>query len=150
MTTPLSPPTLEDAIALAARAHRGQVYPSPRGEPFILHPLGVMLRVEGAIDQIVAVLHDLVEDTACSLDDVRHLGYPDEVVTALDRLTHREADTYDAYIQRVAGDAIARVHGDVELTHLRQFALTHLFQVARSWRAPSSLVDADRGLCHPV
>ena len=42
------------------------------------------------------------------------------------------------------------VHGDVELTHLRQFGLTHLFQVARSWRAPSSLVDADRGLCHVV
>jgi len=36
------------------------------------------------------------------------------------------------------------------LTHLRQFGLTHLFQVARSWRAPSSLVDADRGLCHLV
>jgi len=33
---------------------------------------------------------------------------------------------------------------------LRQFGLTHLFQVARSWRAPSSLVDADRGLCHVV
>jgi len=42
------------------------------------------------------------------------------------------------------------VHGDVELTHLRQFGLTHLFQVARSWRAPSSLVDAHRGLCHVV
>jgi len=40
------------------------------------------------------------------------------------------------------------VHGDVELTHLRQFGLTHLFQVARSWRVPSSLVDADQGLCH--
>jgi len=40
------------------------------------------------------------------------------------------------------------VHGDAELTHLRQFGLTHLFQVARSWRVPSSLVDADRGLCH--
>jgi len=45
---------------------------------------------------------------------------------------------------------ISNVHGDVELTHLRQFSLTHLFQVVRSWRAPSSLVDADRGLCHLV
>ncbi len=44
--------------------------------------------------------------------------------------------------------AASCVHGDVELTHLRQFGLTHLFQVARSWRVPSSLVDADRGLCH--
>jgi len=42
------------------------------------------------------------------------------------------------------------VHGDVELTHVRQCSLTHLFQVVRSCRAPSSLVDADRGLCHLV
>ncbi len=67
-----------------------------------------MLHVEGTIDQIVAVLHDLVEDTAYSLDDVRQLGYADEVVAALDHLTHRETDTYDGYIYRVAGDAIAR------------------------------------------
>ncbi len=51
---------------------------------------------------------------------------------------------------RLAAVRVPCVHGDVELTHLRQFGLTHLFQVARSWRAPSSLVDADRGLCHLV
>ena len=52
---------------------------------------------------------------------------------------------------RVAHGGVAGVlivHGDVELTHLRQLGLTHLFQVARAWRAPSSLVDVDRGLCH--
>jgi len=61
-----------------------------------------------------------------------------------------EPDNYhsagpDPVFKLYTGD---HVHGDVELTHLRQFGLTHLFQVARSWRVPSSLVDADRGLCH--
>jgi len=57
----------------------------------------------------------------------------------------------DARVRAAAFDErarLARINGDVELTHLRQFGLTHLFQVARSWRVPSSLVDADRGLCH--
>jgi len=127
-------PTLEDAIALAASAHRGQVYPSPQGEPFILHPLRVMLRVEGTIDRIVAVLHDLVEDTAYSLDDVRRLGYPAEVVAALDRLTHRETDTYDAYIQRVAGDAVAR--------HVKLADLAENLANTRRW--PPSAATTER------
>ncbi len=72
---------------------------------------------------------------------------------------HRERGRYASLsgYRTITGDAadtfrltVVDVHGDVELTHLRQFGLTHLFQVARSWRAPSSLVDADRGLCHLV
>src|SRR4051812_17915810 len=101
-------PTLEVAIALAVQAHHGQVYPTPSGEPFILHPLRVMLQVEADIERIVAVLHDLVEDTTYTLDDVRRLGYPDEAIEALDRLTRREGEPYEAYIGRVAGNPIAR------------------------------------------
>ncbi len=94
-------PTLEDAIALAAQAHQGQRYPAPGGEPFILHPLRVMLRVETPAARIVAVLHDLIEDTPYTLADLRHRGYPPALVAALDLLTHRDADPYDAYIARL-------------------------------------------------
>jgi hypothetical protein len=52
-------PTLEDALALAAHAHRGQRYPSPTPEPFILHPLRLMLQFDTLPERIVAVLHDL-------------------------------------------------------------------------------------------
>jgi len=51
-------PTLEDAIVLAAHWHRGQTYPSVRGEPFILHPLRVMVQLESDVERIVAVLDD--------------------------------------------------------------------------------------------
>lgn len=57
---------MEDAIALAARVHRGQRYSSPEGEPYIFHPLSVMLSLGDSADQIVAVLHDAVEDTTSS------------------------------------------------------------------------------------
>jgi len=101
-------PTLEDAIALAAQAHRGQLYPAPGGEPFILHPLRVMLRVETPAARIVAVLHDLIEDTPYTLAELRRRGYPPTIVTALDLLTHRDADPYAAYIARLAPDPLAR------------------------------------------
>ena len=107
-TSEVCPPTLEDAIALAAQAHQGQVYPTPSGEPFILHPLRVMLQVEADIERIVAVLHDVVEDTAYTLDDLHRLGYPDEAIEALHRLTRRDGEPYEAYIGRVAGNPIAR------------------------------------------
>ena len=102
------PPTLEDAIVLAVQAHHGQVYPTPGGEPFIRHPLRVMLQVEADIERIVAVLHDLVEDTPYTLDDVRRLGYPNEAIEALDRLTRREGEAYEEYIGRIASHPIAR------------------------------------------
>ncbi len=53
--------TLENAIALAVEAHRGQK--DKNGTPYILHPLRVMFRVETEIERVVAVLHDVVEDT---------------------------------------------------------------------------------------
>ncbi len=111
MPTRVVPPTLEDAIALAATAHRAQVYPAPGGEPFILHPMRVMLGVEGDAgdaERVVAVLHDVVEDTACTLDDLRRAGYPGTVVDALDRLTRRDGEPYEEYIGRVAPDPVAR------------------------------------------
>jgi (p)ppGpp synthase/HD superfamily hydrolase len=101
-------PTLEDAIVLAAHWHRGQTYPSVQGEPFILHPLRVLLQVESDVERIVAVLHDVIEDTACTLGDLRSLGYSERVIEALDRLTHRDGDAYDTYIERLTEDPLAR------------------------------------------
>lgn len=101
-------PTLEDAIVLAAQWHWGQTYPSLRGEPFLLHPLRVMLQVESEVERIVAVLHDVIEDTAGTLGDLRALGYSEQVIEALDRLTHRDADPYDTYIERIKDDPLAR------------------------------------------
>lgn len=108
MTAPPATPTLDDAIVLAAQAHRSQIYPAPGGEPFILHPLRVMLHVETPAERIVAVLHDLIEDTPHTLADLRCRGYPPAIVAALDLLTHRDVDTYDAYIARLAPDPLAR------------------------------------------
>jgi guanosine-3',5'-bis(diphosphate) 3'-pyrophosphohydrolase len=99
---------LERAIALAVRAHHGQRYPTPEVEPYILHPLRVMLGVSGARPQAAAVLHDVLEDTAVTAEDLREANLSSEVVDAVIALTRRSGQTYEQYIEQVAGNAIAR------------------------------------------
>ena len=99
-------PTLEDAIALAVEAHWGQV--DDAGRPYILHPLAVMLRGDTDDERVVGVLHDVVEDTGRTPDDLRRLGYSAAVVTALDCLTRRRGEPYPAFVERAAADPIAR------------------------------------------
>jgi (p)ppGpp synthase/HD superfamily hydrolase len=99
-------PTLEDAIALAVEAHRGQK--EKDGQPYILHALRVMLRLETEYERMAGVLHDVVEDTPYTLDELRRLGYPDPVVEAVECLTRRVDETYDEFIERAIANSIAR------------------------------------------
>jgi (p)ppGpp synthase/HD superfamily hydrolase len=99
-------PTLEDAIQLAVQAHQGQR--DRYGQPYILHPLRVMGRLHDETDRIVAVLHDVVEDTTWTFEELRRSGYSDEILEALDGVTRREGETYDAFVDRSAGNAISR------------------------------------------
>jgi len=102
----VSAPTLEDAIALAVEAHRGQR--DKAGQTYILHPLRVMMRLETETERMVAVLHDVVEDSPWTLERLRGLGYPEEVLGALDCLTKREGETYEAFIERLLPNPLAR------------------------------------------
>ncbi|MCP3102027.1 GTP pyrophosphokinase [Myxococcus sp. K15C18031901] len=99
-------PTLEDAIALAVQAHRGQR--DKAGQPYVLHPLRLMLRLETEEERTVAVLHDVVEDTPWTLEKLREAGYAEPVLRALDNLTRRKDETYEAFIERLRPDALAR------------------------------------------
>jgi len=99
-------PTLEDAIQLAVKVHQGQVDKS--GQVYILHPLRVMFAVEGETARMVAVLHDVVEDSQYTFDDLREMGYSDEVIDALDCLTRRNDETYIEFVKRASTNQIAR------------------------------------------
>lgn len=98
--------TLERAIEIAASAHAGQL--DKAGQPYILHPLRVMLRVQSTNERMAAVLHDDVEDTAITLEILREAGFPPEVLQAISALTKLPGETrIDAAI-RAAADPIAR------------------------------------------
>lgn len=96
---------LEDAILLAAQAHRGQTDKS--GQPYILHPLRMLARLRTEDEMIVAMLHDVVEDTPHTLDDLRRAGYAEHILEAIDGLTRREGETYEDFIQRAKANPLA-------------------------------------------
>ena len=104
-------PTLEDALLLAVEKHRGQIDKAKK--PYIFHPIRVMENLGANAtqhEQMAALLHDVVEDCGVSLDDLRRLGFPDEVVVAVDLLTKNKEgeDDYMKAIERVTPNAIAR------------------------------------------
>lgn len=100
-------PTLEDAIALAAQAHAGQL--DKAGQPYILHPLRVMLGVQGLHARMAAVLHDVVEDTTVTLEDLQRRGFPPEVLRAVQALTKTAGEDRLSAAARAAADPIARL-----------------------------------------
>ena len=91
--------TLERAIEIAAATHAGQT--DKGGAPYILHPLRVMLRVAPGAQQIVAVLHDVVEDSDGKIpfDDLAREGFSQEVI---------DGESYEAFIARAALDPVGK------------------------------------------
>lgn len=99
-------PNIEDAIQLALHTHRGQ---TDKGDhAYILHPLRVLSSVSEDTAQLAAVLHDVVEDGEVTLNDLRKAGYPGQVVKAVDALTKRQGETYEAFIKRLKPNRLAR------------------------------------------
>lgn len=99
--------SLEKAIALAASAHAGQV--DRGGAPYILHPLRVMLAVEGEHAKMAAVLHDVLEDTDVTAADLESAGFPAPVIAAVVALTKLPGMSRLEAAKIAAADPIARV-----------------------------------------
>lgn len=98
-------PLLETAIRIAVEAHAGQK--DKNGQPYILHPLRVMARVLTDEEKIVAVLHDVLEDTPWTADQLQDRGFPSHILQALECVTKRTGEAYDDFITRSASNPIA-------------------------------------------
>jgi hypothetical protein len=98
--------TLEAAIRIAVTAHAGQK--DKEGAAYITHPLRLMAAVDGEDAKIVAVLHDVVEDTAVTLDDLRCEGFSEAVLTAVACVTHRRDEPYADYVVHCKSHPLAR------------------------------------------
>jgi (p)ppGpp synthase/HD superfamily hydrolase len=90
---------LEKAIRIAAQAHKGQR--DKAGDPYILHPLRVMMKMASETERITAVLHDVAEDTDWTMERLRQEGFHGEILAALDCLTRRDGEEYGNFIKRV-------------------------------------------------
>ncbi|MCA9131619.1 MAG: hypothetical protein KDA45_00620 [Planctomycetales bacterium] len=105
-TTTRPTATIDDALELVVTHFRGMT--DSDGEPYVMHCLRVMMGVQGSQAQQIAVMHDLVEDTEITLAELRRRGFAEEVVQAVDLVTHKPQDSYAEYVVRLKGNALAR------------------------------------------
>lgn len=94
------------AYALAKKAHLGQK--DKGGNDYIEHPKAVASMMDTDIEKAVAYLHDVVEDTEISFDDLKEYGFPNQIIEAVKALTKQKNESYDVYIDRVIRDPIAK------------------------------------------
>ena len=91
--------TLEDVIRIAVTAHDGQK--DMVGNPAILHVLAVGLMGKTLEEKKAGILHDLVEDSEITIADLRHGGVEEDVLEAVDLLTHRDGISYEDYVKKI-------------------------------------------------
>lgn len=138
--------TLERAIAIAAQAHFGQT--DKGGEPYILHPLRVMLRMHSQEERITAVLHDVVEDSQWTLAALRAEGFSPAILQALEALTKRPKEDRLSAARRAAANTLARAvkladnTENLDLSRIRQPSDKDLARIAQYRQVRQILEDA--------
>jgi|TARA_Y100000031_G_C8103563_1_gene329900 (p)ppGpp synthase/HD superfamily hydrolase len=126
--------------------HKGQKDKAKK--PYILHPLRLMMSVDTDEEKIVAVMHDIVEDSEISLDDLRNEGFSDEILSAIECVTKKDGEDYDAFIERIAQNPLAikvklaDLEDNMDLTRLSKVTEKDLERVEKYKLAKQQLLNA--------
>ena len=106
---------LNKAISIAASAHDGQF--QKNGLPYILHPIHVMNSVNKLNEKIVAILHDVVEDTEVTIEQLKTEGFSIEITEAISLLTKTEGTEYKSYIENIKSNELAKAVKLADMKH---------------------------------
>ena len=98
---------LEKALRLATRAHKGQI--DKAGKPYIFHLIRVSERCSTEEERIVALLHDIIEDTPVTSANLLNEGFSQRIVDAVVSVTRNKGETYTDFIHRCRLNSIGRV-----------------------------------------
>ena len=113
------------ALKLCFEAHRDQV--DKTGMPYVYHPFYIAEQMTDELSTVCALLHDVIEDTEYTFDDLSKMGFPKEVIEVLTLLTHDESVPYMDYIKNLSVNQTAR---QVKLADLRHNSdLTRLDEI---------------------
>ena len=96
---------LHKALTIACEAHQGQS--SINGEPYILHPLRLLIKAKSNEERIIAILHDVIEKTNISLADLKNKGFDQNIISSIDSISRRKRESYIEYIERVMQNKIS-------------------------------------------
>ena len=108
-------PLTKRAMRICWDAHKDQIDKS--GLPYVLHPVHLAEQMHSETETCVALLHDVVEDTPLSLDDLAREGFPKDVLDALALLTHDSRVPYMDYVRALRSNAVARKVKIADLEH---------------------------------
>lgn len=108
-------PMTNKAMQIAYEAHYGQK--DLAGAPYIFHPIHLAEQMDDEDSVCVALLHDVVEDTEMSLDELKAKGFSDRVLTAIGMLTHDKSVPYMEYIRNISRNPLARKVKLADLNH---------------------------------
>ena len=98
---------LSKAIIIATKAHDGQL--DKADKPYILHPLRVMINVNSIDMKIIAILHDVLEDSELTVKDLLNEGFSKEIIEAIEYLTRKETESYMDFIKRCKNNYLAKI-----------------------------------------
>ena len=103
------------ALSIARKAHEGQL--DKAGVDYIEHPIYVASQVDTEEEKAVALLHDVIEDSPVSAEELLQAGLPETVVTAVQVLTKKKEQDYQIYLETVKKNPLARVVKLADLKH---------------------------------
>lgn len=96
---------IDKALKIAIKAHKGQV--DKAGEPYILHPLRLMNQFTDNNLIIISLLHDVVEDSDYTFEDLKRAGFTPKILDTIDCLTKQDGEEYAQFINRVMTNDLA-------------------------------------------
>ena len=103
------------ALSIARKAHEGQL--DKAGVDYIEHPIYVASQVDTEEEKAVALLHDVIEDSPVSAEELLQAGLPETVVTAVQILTKKKEQDYQTYLETVKKNPLVRVVKLADLKH---------------------------------
>ena len=103
------------ALKLCFEAHKEQIDKS--GMPYVFHPFHLAEQMQDEESTIVALLHDVIEDTDYTLDDLRKMGFDDSVLAAINLMTHEDDVPYMDYVEQIKTNPIAKTVKLADLRH---------------------------------
>lgn len=103
------------ALLLCFEAHKNQV--DKTGLPYVFHPFHLAEQMTDEISTICALLHDVVEDTPYTFEDLKQMGFPNEIIEILKLLTHEDSIPYLDYVKRLSSNEVAKKVKIADVTH---------------------------------
>ena len=107
--------TTKKALKLCFDAHKDQIDKS--GLPYVFHPFHLAEQMIDEDATVVALLHDVVEDTEYTIEDLKNMGFNQKVIEAISLMTHDEKIPYEEYVLKLKENSIARTVKIADLKH---------------------------------